>query len=44
MNRTIRLESAGEAFDLVLPADSDDPVVAAYLRGEPLNDYLTTSW
>lgn len=28
------------AFDLVLPSDSSDPVIEAYRREEPLNEYL----
>jgi FkbM family methyltransferase len=38
--RSVAVRSGGADFELVLPLDSTDPVVGAYLRGEPLNDYL----
>ena len=37
---TTRIETGESGFDLVLPRESDDPVVRSYLSGEPLNEYL----
>ncbi len=37
---TARLKTGESGFDLVLPRESDDPVVRSYLSGEPLNEYL----
>jgi FkbM family methyltransferase len=38
--REVSVRAHRSTFRLLLPEDSDDPVVQAYLRGERLNDYL----